>query len=351
MNPSFETVLQKQLDESLLFTPCLGINVTIHNEKYGFWTGSSGFLEPKTRTPMPIDGQFYIYSITKTFTAVCLLQMVQKGKLSLDDVIAHWLPNLPFPPSVTIRRLLNHTSGVPNYSSLAAYMPAVEESPSFPWSYNKFLELTCQGKLDFEPGSSWNYSNTGYMLLLKLIETITEDTFFNTLKKQIFQPLELQKTYVAQNIDKETLVPGFCRYLNPTRLLENVILKYHPGWCATGVVVSTTNDIVQFYENIFSGNLLYSEQLKEMRQYVSIGQNTSPFFQKPCYGLGLMIDPESVHGKKFGHGGDGPGYNTWVMHLPNFQGRKLTMAVFCNTSMGSHPFNLINDLLYILSNV
>lgn len=88
-----------------------------------------------------------------------------------------------------------------------------------------------------------------------------------------------------------------------------------------------------------------------MRQYVSIGQNTSPFFKKPGYGIGLMINPESIYGETLGHGGDGLGYNTWVMHLANFQRRKLTMAVFCNTSMGSHPFNLINNLLFILSNV
>jgi len=350
MNSLLKKQLQKQLDESLLFTPCLGVNVTISDEKYGLWTGSSEFLELTKRIPMPTNSQFYIYSITKTFTAVCILQMVQNEKLSLEDSIIDWLPNLPLPRSVTIRRLLNHTSGVPNYS-IATYMPAVAASPSLPWSYHKFLELTCTGKLDFEPGASFNYSNTGYMLLLKLLETISKDTFSNTLRNQIFQPLELQKTYVAQDIDKGTLVPGFCRYLNSNRLIENVIPKYHPGWCATGVIVSTTHEIVQFYENLFSHKLLKLEQLIEMCQYVSIGQNTSPFFNKPGYGLGLMIDLESNYGEQFGHGGDGPGYNTWVMHLPNFQGHKLTMAVFCNTSMGSHPFNLINDLLFVLSNV
>lgn len=155
MNSFLKKQLQKQLDESLLFTPCLGINVTISDEKYGFWTGSSGFLELKTRTPMPTDGQFYIYSITKTFTAVYVLRMVQNGKLSLEDPIIDWLPNLPLPRSVTIRRLLNHTSGIPNYS-ISTYMSAVEASPSLPWSYNKFLELTCTGELDFKPGSSFN---------------------------------------------------------------------------------------------------------------------------------------------------------------------------------------------------
>jgi D-alanyl-D-alanine carboxypeptidase len=349
MKPALKNALQDQLDQSLLFTSCLGVNVTVKDEKHGSWTAASGFSEPKTRTPMSGNRQVYIYSITKTFTSVCILQMVQDGKLSLDAPLTNWLPNLPFPPSVTIRRLLNHTSGVPNYTSLEAYLPAVQESPSVPWSYNKLLELTCQGKLDFEPGTSWKYSNTGYMLLLKIIEAVSKDTFANVLHRNIYNPLGLDKTYVAGEIDTGALVPGFCRDLNSNRLMENVIPKYHPGWCATGVIVSTTSDVVQFYEGIVSEKLMSSEQLDDMLQPILTDEPPSSFFRKPCYGLGVMLDPESQYGEKIGHGGGGPGYSTWVMHLTNFHGRKLTMAVFCNTSMGLDPLlSLTNDLLYVL---
>ncbi len=349
MKADLKNALQNQLDQSLLFAPCLGINVTLKDEKHGYWTAASGFAELDTRTPMPIDGQFYIYSITKTFTSVAILQLAQNQKLSLDEPVTNWLPELPFPASVTIRRLLNHTSGIPNYASLEAYLPAVEESPSVPWSYNKLKELTCQGKLDFEPGSSWKYSNTGYMLLLKVIEAVSGDTFANVFQNNIFNPLGLEKTYVAAEIDTGALVPGFSRELNFNRLMENVIPKYHPGWCATGVIVSTTSDVVQFYESLFSEKLIGSEQLDDMRQPILTDEPPSSFFRKPCYGLGVMLDPESEYGVKIGHGGGGPGYSTWVMHLTNFQGRKLTMAVFCNTSMGLYPMlSLTNDLLYIL---
>ena len=350
MEPELKTALQDQLDQSLLFTPCLGINVTLKDETHGFWAGASGFSEPKTKTPMLMEEQFYIYSITKTFTSVCILQMVQKQKLFLDAPATTWLPNLPFPPSVTLRRLLSHTSGVPNYTSLEAYAPGVQASPSVPWPYNKMLELTCHGQLDFEPGSSWKYSNTGYMLLLKVIETVSGDNFSDVLRSNIFNPLGLHKTYVAQSIDRETLTPGFCRYLNAEKLMENVIPKYHPGWCATGVIVSTTSDTVRFYEALFSGQLIAPEQLNNMCNLVPTGQSSHPFFSRPFYGLGVMLAPGSARGEKIGHGGDGPGYNTFAVHLPNFKGRKLTIAVFCNTSMGTHPFYLINDLLYLVGN-
>lgn len=312
MKAALKNALQEQLDQSFLFAPCLGINVTLKDEKHGFWTGASGFSDPKTKTRMLVDGRFYIYSITKIFTAVCILQMVYNKRLSLDEPITNWLADLPFPPSVTLRTLLNHTSGVPNYTSLESYLPAVQENPSVPWSYDTVLKLTCHGKLNFEPGSSWTYSNTGYMLLLKVIEAATDKNFANVLHQNIFKPLGLHNTYVAQEIDRGDLVPGFCRYLNLQQIMENVIDKYHPGWCATGLIVSTTTDVVQFYEDIFSGRLINSQQLDQMCQPVPIGQAASPLFRTPSYGLGVMLDPKSACGAKIGHGGDGPGYNTWV---------------------------------------
>ncbi len=348
MKADLAKALQEQLNQSLLFASCLGINVTINDDKNGFWSSASGYIDPGTKAPLPVDGQFYIYSITKTFTAVRLLQIVARNNVSLDDPIINWFPDLPFPSTITLRRLLNHTSGVPSYTSLNAYMPAVQQNPSDPWKYEQVEKLTCHGELDFDPGSRWSYSNTGYMLLLKLIERITGRTFAETVRESLVDPLELSRTYVAEDIDRGHLVPGYCRYLNEKCVMENVISRYHPGWCATGLVVSTTREIVQFYDALFSGKLIGLKMLDEMLTCVSIGEDAGRFFGKPSYGLGLMIDPESPYGECFGHGGDGPGYNTWAMYLPNFNGRKLTLAVFCNTSMAGHPFDLVNDLLDVL---
>ncbi len=96
MKLALKNALQQQLDQSLLFTPCLGLNVTLKDEKHGFWTGASGFSEPKTRTLMAVEGQFYIYSITKTFTSICILNLFKNRQLSLDAPVTNWLPDLPF---------------------------------------------------------------------------------------------------------------------------------------------------------------------------------------------------------------------------------------------------------------
>lgn len=350
MNIDLKDALQVQLNQSLRFTGCLGVNVAINDDKHGFWLGSSGFSDIYVQKNLDTNQLFYIYSITKTFVSVCLLRLVQDGFLGLDDAINKWLPSISFSNSVTLRRLLNHTSGVPSYTNLKEYEPAVRENPSIPWTHEKVIELTCTGKLDFQPGESWSYSNTGYMLLYEVIETVSNKSFAEVLQEQIFSVLDLENTYVAHDVDTESiLTPGYCRYLNSELRIENVIPRYHPDWCATGLIVSTVEDVVKFFEAVFSGKLLDTQHLEEMQTLVNIGK-AQGWYRKPCYGLGIMADPESRYGIKYGHGGDGPGYNTWAMHLPDFHGRKLSLAVFCNTSMVQHPYGMVRDLLMVLEN-
>lgn len=347
MNPELKNVLQTQLERSLRFTGCLGVNVAINDEKHGFWLGSAGFSDIDATKNLDVNQLFYIYSITKTFTSVCLLRLAQDRLLDLDDAVSKYLPYISFPNSVTLRRLLNHTSGIPSYTSLDEYLPTVIENPSIPWNHKKVIELTCNGKLNFEPGEGFSYSNTGYMLLYKAIEAVTKKSFAEVLQ-QIFSKLNLKNTYVAYEVDKKgILTPGYCRYLNSENEIENVIPRYHPDWCATGLIVSTVEDVVKFFDAVFSGKLLDTEYLQEMQTLVDIGVRQR-WYSKACYGLGIMADPQSKYGIKYGHGGDGPGYNTWAMHLPDFQGRKLSLAVFCNTSMTEHPYGMVSDLLRVL---
>ncbi|MCJ8281339.1 MAG: beta-lactamase family protein, partial [Rivularia sp. ALOHA_DT_140] len=275
-------------------------------------------------------------------------ELVENGLLSLEDTVNKWLPKIPFPNSVTLRRLLNHTGGVPDYTSLKEYLPSVRENPSIPWTHNKVAELTCSGKLDFEPGRGFNYSNTGYMLLYKVIEAVTKKSFAAVLQEEIFSVLNLKNTYVAREIDKKgILTPGYCRFLNSEIKMENEIPRYHPDWCATGLIVSNVEDVVKFFDAVFSGKLLNNHSLIEMQTLVDIGVRQR-WYRKACYGLGIMADPESKYGIKYGHGGDGPGYNTFAMHLPDFCGRKLSLAIFCNTSMMEHPYGMITDLMRTL---
>lgn len=163
------TELHKTLESWQYFAPCLGANVTIYDPINGYWNSASGFRAINPNRPLEANEPFYIYSITKTFTAIVVLQLVEKGLILLDDPINKYLTNLQLPTGVTVKRLLNHTSGVPSYTDLPDYMPATKENPSESWSFEYVIDLTCNGELDFEPGEKWHYSNTGYMLLLGLM--------------------------------------------------------------------------------------------------------------------------------------------------------------------------------------
>lgn len=347
MESRLEGALQQQLERWQLFAPCLGANATVAVSGLGRWNGASGLADADTKDPMPVDGSFYIYSITKTFTAIRVLQLAEQGDLSLDDPVTVYLPTLTFPPTVTVRTLLNHTAGVPSYTDLPAYLPSVREKPSTPWSYDEVLKFTGSGKLDFAPGEGWHYSNTGYMLLAAVIEAVTGKSYARNIEDDIVRPLGLVRTYAALDVDKGNVVPGYCRYLNAAEAMENVIPRYHPGWCKTGLIVSTTAEVAEIYTALFDGRLLKPESVRAMAAWTGIGAGPV-FFRKAGYGLGLMLDPDWGFGGVHGHGGDGPGANTWAMYLPDFHGRRLALAVFCNTTLAPHPYYLVKDLLRAL---
>jgi len=344
------TELHETLEDWQYFSPCLGANVTICDSKNGFWNSASGYSKLNPNQLLESDEKFYIYSITKTFTAIIVLRLIENGAISLDDPIAKHLPLLSLPTSVTIRCLLNHTSGVPSYTDLSEYVPATKEQPSKSWSFEHVINLTCKGELDFQPGEKWHYSNTGYMLLLLMIEAVTKEPFSKGIKIYVVNKLGLKNTYVAEEIDSGKVTNGYCRYLNNEDKIENITDKYDPWWCKTGLIVSTSEEVTKVYESLFSGKLINSQSLLQMTEATPIMQPAGPHFNKPCYGFGLMIDPETDYGGAYGHGGDGPGFNTWSVYYPDFYGRKIIVTVLCNTTMGGHPLYLVKDFLRVLKN-
>ncbi|MDC9622664.1 serine hydrolase [Xenorhabdus sp. XENO-7] len=340
--------LQRALDNWLLFSPCLGVNVTLSDSLGNHWHSASGFEQFENKTEMKALQQCYIYSITKTFTAIRILQLVEQEKLALDSRLTEILGHCGLDPTITIRQLLNHTAGVPNYTEFDGYDAATKASPGTPWSYDYTLALSGEKGMKFSPGEGWDYSNTGYMLLAKVIEVVTGESFQKNINDGIILPLELTKTYVASDIDRGTVIPGFSRWLNHNDVMENITGIYHPHWCKTELMVSTTKEICQVYQALFQGKILSPALLAEMCKPISIGRSAGPFYRKPSYGMGLMIDSEWGHGGLFGHGGEGPGFNTWALYLPEYQERALAICIFCNTSMAGQPIYLVKDLLRVL---
>jgi D-alanyl-D-alanine carboxypeptidase len=254
--------------------------------------------------------------LTKTFIAVLVLKLLESGKIgSLDDRLSKYLADAPFASEVSIRQLLNHTSGMPDYGDLESYHKDVVEKPSNPWSREQFLGVALKQGLGSQ--GNFHYSNIGYLLLVDLIEKLEGKMFRNILIEQIVRPLKLGMTYEVLSVNDNWVVTGFSKLLSGGLGCAPTSGLYDPGWVAHRLIASTAPDLVHFFHSIFSGKLLNKSSLAMMCDSIAVTQSHSTFME-PAYGLGLMIDRgnRAVINKKtqvlpmFGHTGAGPGFST-----------------------------------------
>ncbi|MFL5562677.1 MAG: serine hydrolase domain-containing protein [Gemmatimonadaceae bacterium] len=267
---------------------------------------------------------FLAYSITKTFTATLILALCEEGRLSLDDRLVRWFPRVAHADRISLRQLLDHTAGIPDYGGLASYHESVRASPSTPWSFDRFAAETFEKGLLFEPGHGWSYSNPGYMLLKRVAEEVAGAPYRALIAERIVRPLGLQRTFVAESIDDlATLAPGNSCALSPDGAARDVRANYHPGWVSHGVVASTASDLVRFLDALFRGELLSHQSLAAMTELVAVPLDRAEASSahdphsrrgRPSYGLGLMGDPASPWGRIAGHNGGGPCYSASAFH-------------------------------------
>jgi D-alanyl-D-alanine carboxypeptidase len=286
-----------------------------------------GFQDLARTTPLPHDARFYLYSVTKTLIAAALLQHVASSRLELDRPIQEYLPDLSLPAPVATRQLLNHSAALPDYGALPAYKDAVRQHPDQPWSVEQFLQVARQME---SPAPAWHYSNAGYLILRLLLEKLSGRSLREALQEQLFTPLKLQHTFVAESLaDAATLTPGYSGFFDPDGEPADMSGRYHPGWVAHGVVISTALETACLMHAILADDLLPRAQRAEMAEPVVL-----PFehtlFQQPAYGLGVMIDAASPYGLLLGHAGGGPGYATAALCYPDVDGRSITAVALAN---------------------
>jgi D-alanyl-D-alanine carboxypeptidase len=293
-----------------------------------------GFRDLDGTVPLERDPPCYIYSVTKLLLANAALQLVEQQRLRLDAPVLTYLPQLPLTAGVTVRRLLNHTGGLPDYGELPEYRAALRADPTRPWTTGEFLERTLAGGLLFEPGAGWAYSNIGYLIVRLLLESIQGVPLRDILQHAIFDPLALQRTFVADDLSSaRALTPGFSSALRDDGALEDIAPHFHPGWVSHGVVISTPTELAAIVEALFTSELLDESSLATMLEPVPVAVEHS-FLSQPAYGLGLMLDAASPHGIVAGHGGIGPGYSIGALYLSHVAGRRVTSVVFANRDRG-----------------
>ncbi|GAB3458322.1 serine hydrolase domain-containing protein [Actinophytocola sediminis] len=307
-----------------------GVQVRVHDED-GDWTGSAG-VRRLDGGKVPTNGRFRGGSITKTFISTVVLQLVDEGELTLGDPIASHLPEFGIDPRITVRMVLQHTSGLFNYTGEAN--PDGTLDPGIPlfgaeFAENQFrdyrpselIEVALANPARFEPGTSWSYSNTNYILAGQLIERLTGHRYATEVKHRILHPLGLRDTSFPGS---RPGIPGPHAHgyygfqdNGTTRVVD--ASRINPTWASSaGELISTTRDLDRFISALLGGELLPPNLLAEMREEVPGGG----------YGLGLEIidvGPE-CGGRYDGHTGGMHGYTSYLFSTPD-GGTRVEMSV------------------------
>ncbi len=197
---------------------------------------------------------------------------------------------------------------------------------------------------------SWDYSNPGYMLLRRVLEVATGNSFSRLLARRILGPLELRHTFVAESIpDLARLVPSQSKLVTAGDESVDVRAVYHPGWVSHGVLASTAGDIATFYHRLFTGDLLPAHLLAAMTTLAPVPKQAPSRWGRPGYGLGIMGDSASRHGVLWGHNGEGPGYAASAFHVPDLRGQRATVCIMCAAEGSDIAADLVFTVLDFLA--
>jgi D-alanyl-D-alanine carboxypeptidase len=277
----------------------------------------SGTADRRTGAPMPYDGRFRIGSNTKTFTAVVVLQLAGEGRLSLDDPIERWLPGVVSGHGhdgnrVTVRQLLQHTSGIFNYTNDLPALASQEEFFKHRFDHYDPADLVAVAMRhapDFAPGTGWGYSNTNYILAGMVIERVTGQPWEAQVRSRILRPLALRDTSYPQ--DRPYLPSPSARayqQFEPGGPLLDTTGFNATAAGAAGGLVSTTADLTRFWRALQRGELLRPRQVAELRDTV-LADDLQDIRAGVRYGLGIFWIPNRCGGF-WAHPGDVPGTST-----------------------------------------
>ncbi len=296
-----------------------GVQLRIHDEK-GDWTGAAGMRE-LAGGKVPTNGRFRAGSITKTFVSTVVLQLVDEGEVVLDDPIDEYLPEYGIDPRITVRMVLQHTSGLFNYTGeprpdgtiepgIPLFGKEFEDNQFRTYAPEELIAVALSEPARFEPGTSWSYSNTNYVLAGQLIERLTGKSYDSQVRQRILRPLGLRETVLpgARPNIPGPHAHGYYTYRAEDGLRVLDASRVNPTWAGSaGELISTTRDLDTFITALLGGKLLPADLLAEMREALPIGPADG-------YGLGLQtidVGPD-CGGVYEGHTGGMHGYQSYL---------------------------------------
>ncbi|MER6158264.1 serine hydrolase domain-containing protein [Streptomyces sp. NPDC001868] len=286
-------------------------------DTHGVWKGTSGVADLTTGQPRGTGDSFRTGSVTKSLVATVMLQLQAEGRVDLDATVDRYLPGLVRGnghdgTKITVRQLMNHTSGVFNFTEDATFAQRVLgidflKTRYDDWTPQQVIALALRNPPQFEPGTSWRYSNTNYLLIGLILEKVTGRPYAEEIERRVIKPLGMRATYFPGT---DPRVPAPTRHYStftedPGTTYD--VTELNPSWAwAAGEMITDAADLNRFYTALFTGRLLRPAQLRQMTATVSTEGN----LPSQRYGLGLIEYETSCGVRVWGHSGGIHGSST-----------------------------------------
>lgn len=294
---------------------------------------TSGFNDKEKNTLLKTSDRFLQGSVGKTYVSAIALQLIKERKINLDEKVSgylggfEWYNKIPNAADITIRMLMNHTSGVMRYEFKDKFTRDLTNNPSKSWNPEELLSYILGEQGAFKAGEGWEYSDTNYLLLGMIIERITGVRYYELLRKTILQPQKLSNTLPSDNRNLNGLAQGYAGSENEFGGKDKVIgedglfiINPQFEWTGGGLY-STTEDLAKWGKLLYEGKIIDTSLLLSSAVSAKLGRDTK-------YALGVIIRPTSL-GIAYGHSGFFPGYMTELLYFP---GHQISAAIQCNSS-------------------
>ncbi len=301
----------------------------IHNGKI-VWLGAKGFADIENNVQVSDKSVYRIASISKVITAVSIMQLVEQGKLKLDDDVRKYIPY--FPPKrwkFTIRQLLSHTAGIRNYKSTGEF-----ESKEYFQSTKEAINYLAMDSLEFEPGTKYLYTTLSYNLVAAIIENVSGISFPEYLKKNIFTPADMHSTYPDFQRDIIPFrVKGYDR--NKYRQVQNAALADLSIKIPGGGLLSNVEDLLKFSDSLLKGKLIKPSSLDSMLVPTKLKDGKTV-----NYGLGFSFNVDESGRKFISHSGTGTGFTSTLLIYPQEKIAAVHLINIRDRNLGEPAFDL-----------
>ncbi len=294
--------------------------------------GARGMAQMELGVALRADHVFRIGSNTKQFAAATILKLIEQGRLSLADPLSKFLPDYPSGSKITVHELLNHTSGIKDYTEIDGYFRAAIREDL---DTAKLVAVFKDQPVDFAPGTNWKYDNSGYVLIGAIIEKVTGKSWHEAIRETVLAPLALKHTgYGADQPLIAGRVAGYSTDEQGHASNTIYISMTQPG--AAGAMVSSVDDMFHWLRALHTDKVLKAESYQQM-----ITPVPTPSGKPTDYGYGIFT--RMVRGEHaFGHGGGIPGFTSDTLYIP---GPAITVVALTNTDSGHPDVQLITAKL------